>query len=170
MQAIAIDPSRTSTVFAGTAKGGLFRSRDGGSSWQWVARVPGVRRPKAYLAFPWAVVAIAIDPLHPDTIYAGSQTGGILKSSDGGTTWAVANTGLTDKRIYTLLIDPRNPRVLFTGTWGGVFRSTDGAQRWQPYDRGLPAGGVAAFAINPSDHTVFAGTNGDGVVSLRLSG
>ena len=73
VQAIAIDPSRTSTVFAGTAKGGLFRSRDGGSSWQWVARVPGVRRPKAYLAFPWAVVAIAIDPLHPDTIYAGSQ-------------------------------------------------------------------------------------------------
>ena len=97
-------------------------------------------------------------------------TGGILKSSDGGTTWAVANTGLTDKRIYTLLIDPRNPRALFTGTWGGVFRSTDGAQRWQPYDRGLPAGGVAAFAIDPSDHTVFAGTNGDGVVSLRLSG
>jgi hypothetical protein len=60
--------------------------------------------------------------------------------------------------------------VLFTSTEGGVFRSTDGAESWQPYDRGLPAGGVAALAINTAGHTIFAGTNGDGVVSLRLSG
>jgi photosystem II stability/assembly factor-like uncharacterized protein len=165
VQAIAIDPRRTSTVFAGTAKGGLFRSRDGGSNWQWVARVPGVRRPKAYSAYPWAVVAIAIDPLHPDTIYAGSQTGGIVKSTDGGTTWAVANTRLTDKHIYTLIIDPRNTQVLFASTEGGVFRSRNGGQTWQAYNRGLPAGGVTAFAINPASHTIFAGTNGSGVVA-----
>jgi photosystem II stability/assembly factor-like uncharacterized protein len=167
-EAIAIDPRRTSTVFAGTAQGGLFRSRDGGSSWQWVARVPGVRRPKAYVADPWTVVAIAIDPLHPDTVYAGSRTGGILKSTDGGTTWAAANTGLTDKHISTLIIDPRDTDVLFTSTAGGVFRTGNGGETWQADNGGVPAGGVAAFAIDPARHTIFAGTNGGGVVSHRL--
>ena len=78
------------------------------------------------------------------------------------------NTGLTNRRVSALIIDPRKPRALFTSTEGGVFRSTNGGESWHPYNRGLPAGGVAAFAINPAGGTVFAGTNGDGVVALRL--
>ena len=169
VQAIAIDPRRTRTVFAGTTRGGLFRSRDGGSSWHQVATARGVPQAKSHLSYPYAVVAIAIDPLDPGNIYAGSSTGGILKSTDGGTTWAVANAGLTNRRVSALIMDPRKPRVLFTSTEGGVFRSTNGGESWHPYNRGLPAGGVAAFAIDPAAHTVFAGTNGDGVVSLRLA-
>jgi photosystem II stability/assembly factor-like uncharacterized protein len=169
VQAIAIDPRRTSTVFAGTTRGGLFRSRDGGSSWHQVATARGVPQAKSHLSYPYAVVAIAIDPLDPGTIYAGSSTGGILKSTDGGTTWAVANAGLTNRRVAALIMDPRKPRVLFASTEGGVFRSANGGESWHPYNRGLPAGGVAAFAINPAAHTVFAGTNGEGVVSLRLA-
>ena len=155
-------------MFAGTTRGGLFRSRDGGSSWHQVATARGVPQAKSHLSYPYAVVAIAIDPVDPATIYAGSSTGGILKSTDGGTTWAVANAGLTNRRVSALIMDPRKPRVLFTSTEGGVFRSANGGESWHPYNRGLPAGGVAAFAINPAAHTVFAGTNGEGVVSLRL--
>ena len=80
----------------------------------------------------------------------------------------MANAGLTNRRVSALIMDPRKPRVLFTSTEGGVFRSANGGESWHPYNRGLPAGGVAAFAINPAAHTVFAGTNGEGVVSLRL--
>jgi photosystem II stability/assembly factor-like uncharacterized protein len=164
VQSLAIDP-HTGTIFAGTARGTLFRSRNAGRSWQLVATAHGVS-----LAKPDPFLAIAIDPLNPDNIYASSRSGGIVKSSDAGTTWRLANTGLTNLRISALTVDPRDPRVLFTSTERGVFRSTDGAESWQPYDRGLPAGGVAALAINTAGHTVFAGTNGDGVVSLRLSG
>jgi photosystem II stability/assembly factor-like uncharacterized protein len=163
VQSLAIDPA--GTIFAGTERGSLYRSRDAGRSWRRVATAHGVS-----LAKPDPFFAIAIDPHHPDNIYASSRTAGIVKSSDGGTTWTRANTGLTNLRISALAIDPRNPRVLFTSTEGGVFRSTDGAASWQPHNRGLPAGGVAAFAINPAGNAVFAGTNGDGVVSLRLSG
>ena len=94
-----------------------------------VASAPGVPPARSYLSYPYAVVALAIDPRDPDNIYAGSQTGGILKSADGGTTWAVANTGLTNRRVSALIIDPRKPRVLFTSTEGGVFRSTNGGAR-----------------------------------------
>jgi photosystem II stability/assembly factor-like uncharacterized protein len=170
VQSLAIDPHRGSTVFAGTAKGGLLRSRDAGRSWQRVATAHGVPAATSHVESPDAIAAIAIDPLDPRTIYAGIRTGGILKSSDGGTTWAAANTGLSNRNVSALAVDPRNPRVLFASTEGGVFRSSNGAESWQPSGLGLPAGCVAAFAIDPSGRTVFAGTNGGGVVSLRLGG
>jgi photosystem II stability/assembly factor-like uncharacterized protein len=165
VQSLAIAPDTGMTIFAGTARGTVFRSRDAGRSWRQVATAPGVS-----LAKPDPFLAIAIDPRDPDNVYASSRTHGILKSTDGGTTWAAANSGLTNLRISALAIDPRNPHVLFASTEGGVFRSMNGGKRWQPFSRGLPAGGVAAFAVDPAGRTVFAGTNGGGVVSRSLGG
>ncbi|MDX6630490.1 MAG: hypothetical protein QOH00_2736 [Gaiellales bacterium] len=45
--------------------------------------------------------------------YAGIRTGGIRESSDGGDIWVPSNTGLTDKRVKALAIDPRHPRILY---------------------------------------------------------
>jgi photosystem II stability/assembly factor-like uncharacterized protein len=170
VQSLAIDPRAGSTVFAGTPRGGIFRSTDAGSSWQRVAIAHGVPAATSHLGFPFAVVAIAVNPLDPNTIYAGSRTGGILKSTDGGTRWAAANAGLTNLDMYALVVDPHNPQVLFASTQGGVFRSSNSGESWRPYDRGLPAGGVAAFAVDPAGGTVYAGTNGDGVHALQLGG
>ncbi len=170
VQSLAINPQHPDTVFAGTARGGIFRSTDAGSSWQRVAIAPGVPAAKSHLDFPYTVVAIAIDPLNPATIYAASRTGGIIKTSDGGQTWAKANAGLTNRDMYALAVDPRNPQILFASTEGGVFRSNNTGESWQPYGRGLPAGGVAAFAIDPASRTLYAGTNLDGVDSLQLGG
>jgi photosystem II stability/assembly factor-like uncharacterized protein len=165
VQSLAIDPHSANTVFAGTSRDGLFRSRDGGTSWQRVAVAPGVRAATSHLAFPYAFVAIAIDPRDPHNVYAGGRTGGILKSTDGGTTWAPADAHLTNRRISALAVDPRNPRVLFASTEGGVFRSSNGGESWQPYEPSR-ASGVAAFAIDPSGR-VYAGTGGEGVVVLE---
>jgi photosystem II stability/assembly factor-like uncharacterized protein len=170
VRSLAIDPQRPNTVFAGTTRGEIFRSSDGTRSWQQVATPPAL--PKSH---QYAVVTIAIDPRNPDNVYAGRRTGGILKSSDGGNTWTKANTGLTDRSVNTLTIDPRDPRILYASAGApstiapaAVFRSTDGARTWHPFSAGLSAGGVTAFAIDPSGRTVFAATNGDGVLSLRL--
>ena len=168
VQSLAIDPRAGSTVFAGTPRGGILRSTDAGSSWQRVAVAHGVPAAKSHLGFPYAVLAIAIDPLNANNVYAGSRTGGILKSTDGGTTWSAASTGLTNLYISALAIDPRNPQVLLVSTAGGVFRSSNSGETWQRYDRGLPAGGVAAFAIDSAGRTIYAGTQGDGVVDIKL--
>lgn len=153
-------------MLAGTTRGGLFRSTDAGSTWRRVGVAHGA--PTPYVGQRNAVVAIAIDPLDADNVYAGVRTGGILKSSDGGQTWATANAGLTNLDMYALAVDPHNPQVLFASTQGGVFRSTNSGARWQLFNRGLPAGGVAAFAIDPAGHTIYAGTQGDGVADIRL--
>ncbi len=170
LRSLAIDPRRGSTVFAGTTRGGIFRSTDAGKSWQRVATRHGEPKTEPGNALPYAALAIEIDPLHPNTVYAASSTGGVLKSTDGGTTWATANTGLTNPDMFTLALDPHNPRILFASTYGGVFISTNGAKSWRPDNHGLPAGGVGAFAIDPAGRTVYAGTNGDGVDVLPLGG
>ena len=60
-------------------------------------------------------------------MYAATGSPGILKSSDGGSTWAAANSGLFAVGINTLAIDPQNPRTLYAGVSGaGLLKSTDG--------------------------------------------
>jgi photosystem II stability/assembly factor-like uncharacterized protein len=166
VESLAIDPRDPNTVFAGTHGGGLYRSTDAGHSWQRVATAHG--GPTSHRGVPNSLSTIAIDPDNPNTIYAGSVNNGILKSTDGGTTWATMNTGVTSLDITTLAIDPHNSQTLFASTQGGVFRSSNGGTNWEPYNHGLPGGGVAAFAIDPAGRTLYAGTNGDGVDALPL--
>jgi photosystem II stability/assembly factor-like uncharacterized protein len=145
----------------------MFRSTDGARSWYRVARPPTLPQSRLY-----AVVRIVIDPHDPDNVYAARAAGGVITSTDGGRTWRRASNGLTDHHVNTLAIDSRG--VLYAGTGapstdalGQVFRSTDGARTWHPLDRGLPVVGVTGFAIDSSGRSVFAATEGDGVVELR---
>jgi photosystem II stability/assembly factor-like uncharacterized protein len=156
VQTIAIDPQHTSTVFAGTTRGDVFRSTDAGRTWRQVAVPPTLPQSHQY-----AIVAFAIDH---DTVYAGRRTGGVIKSADGGATWRRANTGLSPRHINALALDPRNPRVLYVSAGNLVLRSTDGAATWHLLNAGVPAVGVSAFAIGGGK--VFAATNGDGVIRL----
>ena len=64
------------------------------------------------------ILALAIDPAAPSTIYAGTW-GGVFKSTNGGAAWSAVNTGLTNTDVYALAIDPVTPSMLYAGTWGG---------------------------------------------------
>jgi hypothetical protein len=66
-----------------------------------------------------SIYALAIDPLTPSTVYAGTNLGGVFKSTNGGGTWSAVNIGLTDTDINALAIDPATPTTLYVGTWGG---------------------------------------------------
>ena len=84
------DPSRASTLYAGTAEG-VFKSDDGGASWRAAsAGMPSAR-----------VQTIAIDPSSTSTLYAGTLTPdgtdsvGIFKSTDGAASWTAINEGLS---------------------------------------------------------------------------
>src|SRR5688572_7510614 len=80
---LAIDPTSSSRVYAGTSRG-LFKTTDGGNTW--VARLAAARG---------AVRAIAVDPTMPTTVYAGAEasmltvgnTGTVYKSTDSGMSW-----------------------------------------------------------------------------------
>lgn len=169
VQSVAVDPQHTSTVFAGTNRGDIFRSGDDARTWHRVVSPPDLPDSRQH-----AILAIAVNPRDSHTVYAARRNGGVIKSTDGGKTWRRANTGLIGRSLNAFAIDPRDPRVLYVSTGqpssgapARVFRSTDGARTWQPLDAGLPAVGVTAFAFDPSGRTVFAATAGAGVVQLH---
>ena len=76
-----------------------------------------------------SVYSLAINPQNPLVVYAGTDGGGVFKTTDGGTNWRAVNTGLTNTDVLSLAINPQNPLVVYAGTHGGeVFKSIDGGQ------------------------------------------
>lgn len=105
------------------------------------------------------VLAIAPDPKDPLTIYVATHEAGVLKSTDGGTTWREANTGLGDRDVHGLAVDPNDPRRLHAAVRGerdGIYRTTDGSVKWSRVDDG-PRGEVKVLV---SVH-IPTGTGGD---------
>jgi len=101
---------------------------------------------------PLLVNQIAIDPTDPRIVYAATRPQGILKSTDGGSTWHPARVGLTNTSAYEVVIDPKRPRVLYLGTFGGgIFKSEDAGAHWREANQGLGNTNIHALSINPSD-------------------
>ncbi len=170
---IAVHPVNTSTVFAGSASGGLWKTTTGGTgAGAWSHLNTG---------YPvLSVSALAIDPVHPDTIYLGtgeisryvrplvgvvgarSSYGlGILRSVDGGTTWDT--TGLSWSfsdvtAVQKIIINPLNTSTLYAATSEGVFKSTDAGDSWSLSDSVLMAMDVV---INPVDTTILISSHGN---------
>jgi hypothetical protein len=83
-----------------------------------------------------SVTALAINPTTPTTLYAGTDGGGVFKSTNSGGTWA--NTGLTNLYIAALAVNPTAPTTLYAGTsTGGVHKSTNSGGAWAAANTGL---------------------------------
>ncbi len=102
------------------------------------------------------ILALAIDPQAPATLYAGASFGSVFKSTDGGGSWAMVEAGVN---VHALAVDPLTPSTLFAGTWSGIFKSTDAGLTWQAANTGLTDTIVYALAIDPrTPTTLYAGT------------
>src|ERR1035437_7871272 len=96
-----------------------------------------------------SATALAINPATPATLYAGTYSSGVFKSTDSGGSWA--NTGLTNLYVWALAINPTTPATLYAGTnYSGVFKSTDSGRTWADANTGLTNLNVDALAINPT--------------------
>ena len=74
-----------------------------------------------------SILALAINPQTPAIIYAGTDVGGVFKSTDSGTSWSAINNGLTNPYVWALAIDPQTPAIIYAGTdGGGVFSMQQG--------------------------------------------
>ena len=97
-------------------------------------------------------------------LFAGTN-GCVFISTNSGTSWTVASSGLTNTDVRALAVSGTN---LFAGTWGGgVFLSTNSGTSWTAANSGLTFLGISAFAV--SDTTLFVGTGGNGVWKRPLS-
>ena len=173
---VTIDPNNSGTVWLGTGENnggrhigighGVYRSDDGGASWKNM----GLEKSEH-------ISKIIVHPENSDVVWVASQgplwsaggDRGLYKTIDGGQTWNQVIkidewTGVTD-----LVIDPRNPDILYAATWQrhrnvaaymgggpgtGLYKSTDGGENWTELKTGLPEGnmgkiGLAISPINP---------------------
>jgi len=113
---------------------------------------------RAAPAYPWhgtgEITALAIDPLTPTVLYAGTFDRGVFKSTDAGANWSA--TGLTSVFVTALAIDPQTPSIVYAGTGGGgVFKSADGGGSWSAINTGLANLNVAGLAIDPQVPTTL---------------
>jgi photosystem II stability/assembly factor-like uncharacterized protein len=80
-------------------------------------------------------------------LYVGTHEAGVMKSTDGGSTWKEVNTGLGGLDIHGLAVDPNAPRKLHVAVrekGEGIYRTTDGGVKWVRVDDG-PGGEVKAL-------------------------
>jgi len=155
-------PGDPNLVYVGSASGGVWKTENGGITW-----IP------IFDDQPVASIGdIALEPGNPDVIYVGtgesnvrnsvSFGNGVYKSTDGGKTWI--HLGLEDsERISRIMINPKNPRIVFVGALGrafgpnrerGVFRSNDNGATWQKVLYTDDRHGVADLDINPQNPNI----------------
>jgi photosystem II stability/assembly factor-like uncharacterized protein len=155
--AIAVAPSVPDVVYAGACSNrvliaetrayagdgfGVFRSTDGGATWESTNDTHTAAQ---------NVIALAVDPLDARVAYAGTVDSGIFRTIDGGATWQPARNGLRVLDIRVIAIDPKSPQVLYAGAEnGGIWRSADGGANWTASSTGMdPQAAVRAIVIDP---------------------
>lgn len=176
---IAVDPNNSEVLWVGTGENnggrhisygdGIYKSEDGGKSWE----NKGLKESEH-------LSKIIIHPNNSNIMWVASQgplwskggERGVYKTTDGGETWERTLgdeewVGATD-----MLIDPRDPNVLYAATWqrhrtvagylgGGpgtaIYKSTDGGYTWQKLKNGLPAGnlGKIGLALSPQNPDII---------------
>jgi photosystem II stability/assembly factor-like uncharacterized protein len=147
VRALAIDRAG-STLYAVSGGQGVFKSSDGGSTWQPRGAISGV-------------LTIAIDPASPSTVYAGTPRG-VRKSQDGGENWTTA--GLAGKIVSVLAVDPVTSSTVYAASSDKTYKTIDGGVTWTPLDLQSSSGFgpwinvIAVDPINPS--SVYAAGTG----------
>ena len=120
---VTIDPGTPSTVYATARTQGVFRSSDGGRTWQPINT--GITNLTMGSSAP-----VIIDPTNPLTLYVGSDGGGgVFESLDGGDHWFAVNSGIDDLRVQGLAMDPNDPTVLYACGPSGVYKTITGGQK-----------------------------------------
>ena len=164
---IAIDPTNPKVVYAAYGQqGGLWKTSDGGASWQRAVD------PMQYNSF----VAVAIAPTNPSIVVTGLGAPdplypdhGILRSSDAGLTWSpIGPTDGTSLGFYRIIIDPIDVNVIYAATENQVYKTTDGGSSWRSLLTYTGTFGnfddLPDLVMSPSDHnTLLLGQESVGI-------
>ena len=146
-------------LYAGTEPAHLYVSRDGGETWSELTSLRAVPTVEKWM-FPAPpgiahVKHITFDPRSADTIYASIEVGGLLKSTDGGTTWRQLGGFFED--VHRIVVTGARPNELVMGNGIGTYRSGDAGESWEQLtDRSARIGYPDAVIIHPRHpDTVF---------------
>ena len=166
--ALAVDRRNSNVVYLGAAQGGVWKTTNGGTSWT----------PLTDDQPSLAVGALTLDPQNPNVIYVGTGEphasgdtyygAGVLKSTDGGSTWQqLGASEFTGLGISAIIVHPSNSNTIYVassaavGQQGsqtpsqGIFKSTDGGQTWSGQRVCSSCWGASDLVIDPSNPSVL---------------
>ena len=152
---IALHPSKPNILYIAT-NSYMYKSRDEGATWQNISR--GMTHSR--------VISLAIDPLFPANVYAGTKGDAVFKSFNGGQNWTSKRAGLEDVTIssvvHQLVFVPGSSQNFFAATSMGVFESETAGDTWVKRMDGMKEVlMVISLAIDPHHlKTLYAGTSG----------
>jgi photosystem II stability/assembly factor-like uncharacterized protein len=146
----------------GTTGGGVYKTTDGGMSWQ----------PVTDKYFGGTIGAITVDPSNPDVVYVGggetdirgntSHGDGLWKTTDGGKTWSML--GFKEEYISTIRVHPKDANTVYLGVFGrvfsahadrGVYKSTDGGKSFRKVLFVNDSTGAIDLVMDPSNPDVL---------------
>ena len=163
---LAFDPLDPDTLYAATwelksDKGWLFRTRDGGQTWQEIS----LKR------FNSAIRAIAISPSDPQRIALGISEG-VLLSLDRGQTWNRITRGYRSMyNVESLAFDPTDPDTLYVGTWHLGFKTTNLGKKWTAIHSGMISDSdMFALLVNPQKPEVLFSSACTGIYKSENGG
>jgi hypothetical protein len=155
------------TIWAGTTPGGLFRSTDGGQSWQLIESLWNNPAREKWFGggydFP-GIHSVLVDPRDARRVSIGISIGGVWRSEDAGKTWAQIGNGMRNaymppdkagdpasQDVHRLASPLADPDVVWVQHHNGIFRSADGAETFKEIKKVKPSTFGFAVAAHPHD-------------------
>jgi photosystem II stability/assembly factor-like uncharacterized protein len=160
-----LEPSLTDpdTVYAGVEDAALFRSADGGKTWQELAGLRGHGSGSQWApgAGGMGLHTILIDPENQNRMFVAISAAGVFRTDDGGRTWKPVNRGLHSRYmpnptaevghcVHRIAMHRSRPQVLFMQKHWDVMRSDDAGESWREVSGNLPTD--FGFAIDVHAH------------------
>ena len=179
VHSVCIDAAAPDNIIAAVSAGGVYRSEDGGATWQPAnAGVRAENLPERYPETGHNVHRVVMHPQVPGRLYRQCYNG-TYRSDDGGRSWTEITAGLPSDFGYGIVVDPNDPDTVFQIPESSshmrapvdgklsVYRSRDGGATWESASSGLPAEHVyvtvlrEAMDIDDRDPCgVYFGTSG----------
>jgi photosystem II stability/assembly factor-like uncharacterized protein len=157
------------TVYAGVEDAALFRSTDGGQTWEELSGLRGHESGSKWQpgAGGMGLHTILLDPTDARRMFIAISAAGVFRTDDGGTTWRPINRGLKSQYIpdpdaevghcvHRIAMHPSRPNVLFMQKHWDVMRSDDAGENWHEVSGNLPTDFGFAMTVHAHDpQTVF---------------
>ncbi|MDZ7362597.1 MAG: T9SS type A sorting domain-containing protein [candidate division KSB1 bacterium] len=163
---IAVAPSNSAVIYAGTDDSHVWVTADTGKIWTKISQA---------LPYRW-VTRVAVDPKNADVAYVtfsglkwDSPQPHVFRTTDRGKTWQDISSNLPDAPVNVIVVDPAYSNFLYVGTDVGAYHSSNFGQSWSALGEGLPMVSVYDIVLHPQLRRLVAGTHGRSMYTLDLS-